>query len=176
MSLVLPRLASAFDPGQGLLRAEHFQMAYVTNDIDATCDLFGRQLGIREFARLEGPTAQGGHIRAELAWVGSILYELVQASGPGSEIFTSRLPAGDCSQGDRGFVLQHHHLGFLIANQEQWDGVLANAARNGWPVPHRGVNSLVEFCFVEAPGLPHYLEYLFATPAGLDFFASVPRT
>jgi hypothetical protein len=170
MSLVLPRPAPAFDPDQGLLHAEHFQMAYVTNDIDATCDLFGRQLGIREFARLEGPTAEGGHIRAEFAWVGSIMYELIEASGPGSEIFTSRLPPGD------GFVLQHHHLGFLIASREQWDGVLANAERNGWAVPHGGVNPLVEFCFVEVPGLPHYLEYLFATPAGLDFFASVPRT
>jgi hypothetical protein len=169
MSFVLPRIAPPFDPDRGLLRAEHFQVAYVTNDIEKTCDLFSRQLGIREFTRLEGPTAEGGHVRAEFAWAGTVMYELIEASGPGSEIFTSRMPRTE------EFVLQHHHLGFLIADQAQWDGVLANAGRNGWKVPHQGVNPLVQVCFVEVPGLPHYLEYLFATEAGLAFFESVPR-
>lgn len=169
MSFVLPRIATEFDPDRGLLRAEHFQIAYVTNDIEATCDLFGRQLGIREFARLEGPNGEGGQIRAEFAWAGSVMYELIQASGPGAEIFTSKMPQTD------DYVLQHHHFGFLIANQAQWDGVLANAKRNGWNLPYKGVNPLVEVCFVEVPGLPHYLEYLFATEAGLAFFESVPR-
>jgi hypothetical protein len=75
-----------------------------------------------------------------------------------------------------GFVIRHHHLGFLIQNQEQWDGVLANAARHGWAVPHKNINPLVEVCFVDVPELGHYLEYLYATPMGLDFFASVPRS
>jgi hypothetical protein len=75
-----------------------------------------------------------------------------------------------------GFALQHHHLGFLIHDQQQWDGVLANAARHGWAVPHRGENPLTRVCFVAVPGLGHYLEYLYATPAGLDFFAGVPRS
>jgi hypothetical protein len=169
VSFVLSRTASAFDPGAGLIVAEHFQMAYVTNDIEQACDLFGRRLGVRQFRRLEGRMPAGGHIRAEFAWVGALMYELISASGPGSEIFMDRLPQGEA------FALKHHHLGFLIHNQEQWDGVLAQAKQHGWSVPYRNVNPLVEACFVDVPELGHYLEYLFARQAGLDFFDSVPR-
>ena len=66
------------DPSRGLLNAAHFQMAYVTNDLDRACDLFSRQLGVRAFTRLEGPNGKGGHVRTELAWIGGIMLELVQ--------------------------------------------------------------------------------------------------
>jgi hypothetical protein len=154
----------------GLLRAEHFQMAYVTNDIDRACDLFGKRLGICEWASLGGPTPDGGEVQARFAWVGTLMYEIICGSGPGSEIFMDRLPQTP------GFALRHHHLGFLIHNQQQWDGVLANAAQHGWAIPHQGSNPLTQVCFVDVPELGHYLEYLYATPVGLEFFASVPRS
>jgi len=170
MPQVLTREPSDGETASGLLRAEHFQMAYVTNDLDRACALFGQQLGIRAWASLGGPMPDGGEIQARFAWVGTLMYEIICASGPGSEIFMDRLPKTG------GFALKHHHLGFLIQNQRQWDGVLANAAQHGWAVPHKGVNPLVEVCFVDVPDLGHYLEYLYATPAGLTFFASVPRS
>jgi hypothetical protein len=170
MSYTLPRLPTAFDSMSGLLRVEHFQIAYVTNDADAACDLLSHQLGVREFRRLEGQTREGGHIRAEFAWVGAVMYEIIEASGAGTEVFGGPMPHA------AGSLLTHHHMGFLIPDAEQWDGVLANAVRNGWSVLHRGSNPLVEFCFVRVPGLPHLLEYLFPTAIGLEFFNSVPRT
>jgi hypothetical protein len=166
----LDRPAPTFDPALGLARAEHFQMAYVTSDIEEAGRLFRDSLGIREFLRLEGPMAEGGYIRADFAWVGTLMYEIIQAEGPGAEIFTGHVPQGE------GFRIRHHHLGFLIHDQAQWDGVQAGAARTGFAIPHHNVNPLVEVCFVEVPGLGHYLEYLFATPAGMDFFHSVPRS
>ncbi len=169
MALMLPRPTEGFDPAAGLLLSEHFQMAYATSDIEAARALFMERLGIREFRRLEGPLAQGGYIRTDLVWVGTIMYELIQAEGPGSEIYMDRLPAGD------GLRIRHHHLGYLIHNQAQFDGMLAQAARNGWPVPYRNRNSLLEVCFVDVPELGHYLEYLFPVQAGIDFFSSVPR-
>lgn len=170
MPQLLPRPSSDGDTASGLLRAEHFQMAYVTNDIDRACDLLGRQLGIADFACIGGPLPEGGEIQARFAWVGTIMYEIICAQGPGSAIYNSRMPQSP------DFTLKHHHLGYLIHNQQQWDGVLANAALNGWDIPYRGVNPLVEVCFVDVPHLGHYLEYLFATPVGMDFFNSVPRS
>ena len=170
MTYGLTRPAPDFDAGSGLLVLEHFQMAYVTNDMGRARDLFHRRLGVREFCRLEGPLAAGGHMHAEFAWVGTQMYELICATGPGSALYMDRLPQG------AGFAIRHHHLGFLIHNRSQWDAVLAAAERNGWSVPYRNVNSLVEVCFVDVPELGHYLEYLFATPAGLAFFESVPRS
>ena len=170
MPQVLTRAPSDGQTAAGLLRAEHFQMAYVTTDIDQACAFFRDQLGIRTFAEIGGPLAEGGEIQARFAWVGTVMYEIICASGPGSAIYNSRM------RQTAGFALQHHHLGFLIGNQAEWDGVLANAAQNGWAIPYQGSNPLVEVCFVDVPHLGHYLEYLFATPVGLDFFANVPRS
>ena len=169
MPYVLSRPPASFDPGNGLLIAEQFQMAYVTNDIERALALLGARLGIRQFTRLEGPFPEGGQIRAEFAWVGTLMYEVIQASGPGSAIFMDRFPQTD------GFHLMHHHLGFLIHDREQWDRGLAAAERNGFAVPHRNSNPLVDVAFIDVPELGHYLEYLLPTQAGLDFFDSVPR-
>jgi Glyoxalase/Bleomycin resistance protein/Dioxygenase superfamily len=169
MAFMLTRREAALNPRGGLLLAEHFQMAYATTDIDRACELFGARFGIRKFRRLEGQMPAGGHIRAEFAWVGTIMYELIFASGPGSDIYMDRLPAGG------GFRIKHHHLGFLIHDQDQWKALIAEAEKHGWPVPYHNVNSLVEACFVDVPELGHYLEYLLPQKAGLDFFESVPR-
>lgn len=170
MPYKLTRPPADFDAGSGLLLLEHFQMAYVTNDIDKARALFRDRLGIREFCRLEGELPGGGYIEAEFAWVGTLMYELICAEGPGAEIYTGRLPDTN------DFVIKHHHLGFLVQNQAQWDAVQADVARNNWRIASRGTNPLVEVCFVEVPALEHYLEYLFATPAGLSFFDNVPRS
>lgn len=169
MEYLLERPAASMDPGAGMLLAEHFQMAYATTDIERACELFRSRLGIRKFARLEGPLAAGGYIRTELAWVGSIMYELMSASGPGSELYMGRLPQG------QGFAVRHHHLGFLLQSQQQWDAMLAKARQLGWSIPHRNDNALVEVCFVDALELGHYLEYMLPKQAGLDFFNAVPR-
>jgi hypothetical protein len=118
------RPRATFTPGSGLLRNDHFQVAYATNDIERACEMLSNQFGIREFRRLEGPTPAGGHIRVELAWVGGTMYELITASGPGSAIYVSRLPSDS-------FAIRHHHLGFLIHDEAQWDALESDAARIG---------------------------------------------
>ncbi len=170
MPFMLPRMSADFDPASGLLRAEHFQMAYATNDLAAARHLFADRLGIRQFATLEGDLADGGYIRVELAWVGSIMYELIEATGPGSAIYNSLLPDGE------GVHIKHHHLGYLVHDQAQWDGVMAQADRNGWGVPYKSRNPLLQACFVDVSELGHYLEYLFPEQAGIDFLESVPRS
>ena len=170
MPYKLNRPAADFDADTGLLVLEQFQMAYVTNDIAQAGELFRQRLGIREFTRLEGEMPGGGYIRADFAWVGTLMYEIIQAEGPGSEIFSDHLPASDT------FNLKHHHLGFLIQNQAQWEGVQANAQRNNLKIAATSSNPLVDVCFVEVPECGHYLEYLFATEAGMQFFDNVARS
>ena len=166
----LTRPAADFDAGAGLMVCDHFQMAYVTTDMERAKELFSRQLGIREFTALKGEMPSGGLMHAEFAWVGTMMYELICASGPGSAHFMDRLPQ------DGEFAIRHHHLGYLIHNQDQWDAVLAHAEREGFPVVNHNVNPLVEVCFVDVPHLGHYLEYLYATELGMQFFESVPRS
>ncbi|WP_033925903.1 VOC family protein [Sphingomonas sp. 35-24ZXX] len=170
MVLGLPRTFTPVTPGDGLLRAEHFQLAYATNDVDRACELFRRQLGIAQFRRLEGQLPKGGQIRVELAWVGPVMYELLSASGPGSAIYMDRLPPGP------GFAIRHHHMGFLLDSTEAWDALIVKAAAADLPVPYLNDNpGFLRSCFVDAQPLGHYLEYIWPEPAGLEFLLSVPR-
>ncbi len=170
MPYKLNRPAPDFDNPGGVLCLEHFQMAYVTNDIERAGELLRQRLGIREFTRLEGETPAGGFIKADFAWVGTLMYELIEPTGPGSEIFSDILPDTD------DFVMKHHHLGYLVQSQAQWDALLANAQKQGLDIASRSTNPLVEVCFIEVPELGHYLEYLFATEVGMNFFDKVART
>lgn len=167
---LLNRPIPAINVGAGLLRAEHFQMAWATNDLAQAKALLSERLGIDAFTPIGGATAAGGETWVELAWVGTIMYELITASGPGSDIIMSRLPKG------QGFAMKHHHLGYLIDGPQQWEALEAEAARAGWAIPHKSVNpGFMTSCFVDAPELGHYLEYIMPEPAGLDFFQNVAR-
>jgi len=127
MEHMLSRSAAYCNPGGGLLLAEHFQMAYVTTDMERALEMFKMRFGIQKFSRLEGQMPAGGQIRAEFAWVGTIMYELICASGPGSDIYMDRLPRDD------SFHIKHHHLGFLLRSREQWDACWSKPGRSAGP-------------------------------------------
>lgn len=168
MKQALSRPAPVYAPGAGLLRNDHFQMAYATTDIDRACALFGERYGIKEWRRLEGPLAAGGQIRIELGWAGGTMYELVWAEGPGSEVFRAGLPA-------EGFAVKHHHLGFYVPTAQAWADVKAEVERQGLKVLHvTDVPGFMQAIIVEVPELGHYLEYLFPEEAGVAFFEGTP--
>lgn len=171
MPLTLARSGAQPSLGDGFLRGEHFQIAYATNDIEQAAELFKARFGIREFRRIEGQMPAGGTIRVELAWVGPVMYELVTATGAGSDLYMDRLPGGP------GFALRHHHLGYLVSGEDEWAALLEAAASAGFTVPYHNDNTgFLRSCFVDAGPLGHYLEYLLPEPAGLDFFRSIPRS
>jgi hypothetical protein len=171
MSVVVPRPPVVFSPGDGLLRAEHFQTAYTTNDIERALALFRDRYRIPAFHTIESELPAGGSLRVDLAWVGGMMIELQRASGPGSELFNGVLPPG----GD--FAVRMHHLGYLIHDADEYAGVEAEAARAGWRVPFRNkVEGFLSWCFVEAPELGHYLEYIFPEPDGAAFLAGLPSS
>ncbi len=156
-------------PATQLMRNDHFQIAYATQDIDRACEVFAERFGISRFQRLEGERPGGGHIRVELAWVGGTMYELITAKGPNTEMFTDRLPA------DGSFAIRLHHLGYFIHDDKSWDALSSEAARLGVALIPGNVNpGFLKSCFVEAPELGHYLEYIYPEAAGIEFFQNVP--
>jgi hypothetical protein len=166
--LIMKRPSAVFNPAEGLLRAEQFQVAYATNDIERAKQIFGERFGIRAFRQLKAQMPSGGHIHIELAWLGSTMYELVTSSGPGSETFMRYITGS-------AFTIRHHHLGFLIHNDDEWNGMLAGVEKNGWQILSKNDNAgFMKTCIVEVPELGHCLEYLFPEAAGLAFFESVP--
>lgn len=160
-----PRPSSlASGAAAGLLATEPFQIAYATNDIEQAKALFQQQLGIRHFRELSGQLPSGGYIHVELAWVGNIMYELLTASGEGSELYMRGLP-------DDGFAIRHHHFGFLLRSTAEWEDLHQEIAARQWHMPSIShTPGFMRSCFVECPALGHYLEYLWPEPAGLTFF------
>lgn len=160
-----PRLPSAVTgPAAGLLSTEPFQIAYATNDIEQAKALFQQQLGIRHFRELSGQMPSGGHIHVELAWVGKTMYELLTASGEGSELYMRGLPAA-------GFAIRHHHFGFLLRTAAEWEDLHTEIANRNWHMPSLShTPGFMRSCFVDCPALGHYLEFLWPEPAGLNFF------
>ena len=165
--MLRPQLQS--DPSRGLLLTAHFQIAYATNDINRARVLLAERYGITRWQSLEGPLKDGGHICVELAWVGTVMYELLTATGEGSAIYMNRLPAED------GFYLRHHHLGYCITDNSQWAALMAEIEAKGHQMPHVSFNEgFMKSCFVDAPELGHCLEYICPEPEGLVFFNAVP--
>jgi hypothetical protein len=170
MKPLVKRPAVTFSAGNGLLRNDHFQVAYATNDIERACAIFRDRFGIKDYRRLEGPMAEGGKIRVELAWAGGTMYELVCAEGPGSECFTSVLPPV-------GFSIRPHHLGHFVHSQAEWVAIEQEIERGGWTVARKtDVPGFLKAYIIGAPELGHYLEYIYPEAGGIAFFEGVPSS
>lgn len=168
MELLLDRPLAACNPSRGLLSNEHFQMGYVTNDMARAEDLFRQRFGVKEFRPTEGEMEGGGHISVRSVWVGTVMYEIICATGPGSELYTDHVPAGD-------FATRLHHFGFLVRDEPGWNALEETIARDGWTVRHRSDHpGYVRALYVEAPELGHYLEYVLPAPALLERFRATP--
>jgi hypothetical protein len=167
MQNVITRPAGPTATG-GLLQAEHFQMAYVTHDVERACDVLRTRYSVRNFAPLHVSLPAGGKIHIELAWASGIMIELIEASGPGTEFYSDLLPT-------TGFSIRHHHLGYLVQNLSSWEALMRTIEVGEVPIAYQGHNEgFLRFCYIKAPEFDHYFEYLLLDPAGAQFFENVP--
>ncbi len=163
----LKRPTADFDPRRSVLNGEHFQVAYITNDIARAMEVFADRYGIANFVGQEGATPSGGQIHVELAWKGGVMFELIETSGPGSDFYNDRLPA-------EGFAIRHHHLGYMVWTEEEWDALHQKIADEGWPIAFQmRMEGYLYATYIHAPELGHYLEYIHPQAGGMAFFDSV---
>jgi hypothetical protein len=157
-------------PRDSFLRKEHFQIAYVTNDIARARDTLASRYGIANYHNVEGemPTG-GGYMRVALAWAGGTMYELIQAEGPNAAFYHNRLTSRD-------FQMRHHHFGYLIGDLGEWTALERKIAQEKWKVAFSVETAgFMRAIYIEAPELDHYLEYIFPEPAGAQFLENIPN-
>jgi hypothetical protein len=168
LSSLLKRPVPVFDPSKGLLHNEHFQIAYVTNDIDRAVEVFQRRFGVPRFRESDAELPSGATIQVRAAWLGGVLYEITCGKGPGMELWA-------CGAPSTSFVLRHHHFGFLVPDEDAWEALGREIARGGWTVlqrsDHPGIGRIV--C-VASPELGHCLEYIQPGPELLARFEATP--
>jgi hypothetical protein len=151
--------------GDGFLTKMHFQVAYVTSDLARAKALFAERYGLKGYAEMGGDDpATGDSLNVALAWAGGTMYELIEAHGPAWGFYHSRLPA-------EGFAVRHHHLGYLLQSEAEWDALEAEIARQGRAVAFRAVmDGFMRAIYIDAPELGHYLEYIYPEADGVAFF------
>jgi hypothetical protein len=168
MTETLGRPAAKFGPGAGLFRNDLFQIAYVTNDIERALKVFADRYGVKEWRRMEGDLAEGGHIRVEFGWAGGALFEVTQADGAGSALYRQGLPADE-------FAIRFHHLGYFIPSEAAWQALLKEIDEGGAKVfTKTNVPGFLQARIIEAPDLGHYIEYIFPEAGGVAFFQGTP--
>jgi len=152
-------------PVTGTLGFKLFQHAYVVRDLGAAIEIFKNRYGFARFTMVKMPPMQGGlAVRIALAWSAGLMTELIEARGPGLELYTDWLAGGA--------DIRLHHFGYLIETDEQWSVLEALLAAEGRPHLFGGDSPLCRFVYVYAPELGHYLEYVYPTPEGKAFFES----
>ena len=151
----LRRPLPVYDPAKGLLHNEHFQVAYVTNDIERAVEVFQRRFRVAGFRANDNELPDGARVGVRSAWIGGMMYELCYGAGPGMELYADWAPPG----GD--FVLRFHHFGYLIPDEATWAALEQQLAGGGWRVRTRSdVPGFFRGCYVEVPELGHFLEFV----------------
>lgn len=168
MNSPLKRPVPVFDPAKGLLHNEHFQIAYVTNDVDRAVEVFRRRFGVAAFRESDAELPSGAAIKVRAVWLGGVIYEITCGAGPGMDLWACGAPAA-------GFVLRHHHFGFLVPDDDAWEALEREIARGGWTVKQRSdTPGFGRIACIEAPELGHYLEYIMPGPELLARFEATP--
>ena len=151
-----------------------FQLAYVTDDIDAAVARAGPIFGIGAFRVNRGAEIETGAGLAlahfALAFVGEVQIEIIQPDGGADAIYRNGIREG-------GGALNFHHAGALITSEMAWNDVVAAAEASGADIPVRGqFGELMHYLYLDRrDSVGHYLEYMWQTEAGADIFAAVPR-
>lgn len=154
-TVALRRPAPVYDPAKGLLHNDHFQIAYVTNDVERAVDVFRRRFAVSAFRENDNELPGGAKVGVRSAWIGAFMYEICYGAGPGMELYTDWAPPG------RAFVLRFHHFGYLVPTEEAWTALEGEIDRGGWAVRARSdVPGFFRGCYVEVPELGHYLEFV----------------
>lgn len=151
----LHRPVPVFDPARGLLHNDHYHVGYVTNDLERAASLFHERFGVSQFRETGNELPGGGSIALRSVWLGNMMYEITCGSGPGMELYSNHAPPG----GD--FVLKFHHYGYLVPDDDSWNALKRQIDRGGWKVVlDSDTPGYCRACYVEAPELGHYLEFV----------------
>lgn len=150
-----------------------YETAYVTRDMEAALERMAQREGVHDFLVFAPPATRGAvsHLtKVAKAFVGDRMIEILEPNPAIDSIFTAFVPeaAGD---------LRLHHLGYLVADDANWDWLLARAAAEGLEIAYEGfVPDLIRVVYLDTrAGLGHYSEYIQNYEGGRALLERIPR-
>jgi len=147
--------------------AQHSQVAYVTNDIDAAVRTFEERfgaLGFYQFSNVgpDGQIGNGPQLKIALSRIGGIEIELIEPIGDTAPLFKDVLPEGP------ELAIRFHHVAIRIVGPiENWEAHAASIDRSKHPVVFEGSlgDDLRFFYTDERDAIGHYVEHVWMSPA-----------
>jgi extradiol dioxygenase family protein len=157
-------------PLGGVFRCDYFQTAYVTNDLERACEVFAERYGVSAWHSLDNSFQNGSRMSIRLAWIGGHNLEIIEAHGPGMEFYNDRLPEGE-------FAIRHHHLGYLLPDEQAWQDFETEIETRGWNVALADdLTGFLKVKYLDAPELGHYMEFFLLDAGGIAMFEAVPAS
>lgn len=146
----------------------HFQVAYVTRNIDACTAALGERFGLTKW-QIMPMHPKAPVTRLGFAYAGEMLIELIEAVPGRNTIFRDWIP-----ESEDGARL--HHLGYMIDTEEAWAAAVGQYQAAGITLFSDSMGDLLDFGYADTVAqLGHYCEIVRLKPAGKDFFADAPR-
>jgi len=150
----------------------HFQLAYVTHNLEAAQAVMGDHYGITRWQVMDMAAMgdQSPALRIALAYAGDRMVEVIEANPAVESLYTAWMPQGDA-------VLRFHHLGFLIPNADDFARARQHLLDCGYAMASEGgFGDILDFFYADTTAaLGHFYEVIHLKPAGLDFFKHVPE-
>ena len=157
----------------GPLGTEFFQTAYVTNDLDRAIAEMREHNNIPEFFVMDTPLPDGsGSIAIALAWTGGVQIEIIEPRAPNT-VYENVFSALK----EEGFGIRHHHFGYFVNSDEEWDALEAYWRDNGIEIAFGDTtDGFLRFAYIWNPTLNHYLEYVQPFAGLKEVFENVPSS
>lgn len=151
--------------------AQHSQVAYVTNDIEAAAAVFQEEYGAPGFYQFTNAgtvsDGDGPQIKIALVRIGGIEIELIEPIGDTAPLFSGVLPDGP------GLAIRFHHVAIRIDGPvANWDAHVASIDFAKHPIVFEGaLGDQLRFLYTdERDTLGHYVEHVWLAP---DLYATM---
>ncbi len=146
----------------------HYQNAYVTRDLDRAVELLGERYGLEDFIVFEPEMVlktplgdKPASVRAALAWAGGLQIELIQPCTGFLDHYLPYLPSDESDPTPR-----FHHV---AVRRDDLAAMRAEIAKLNLALAFEGEVPELIFIYLDARAtLGHYLEYVWASPAGWE--------
>jgi hypothetical protein len=168
--LLIPT-ASTFFPGSAVQ-----QIGYATTDCAEAVRRYGERFGVSKFLMLpntESTIAPGrvAILNVALAFVNDTMIEFIEPVSGADAIYRDVLPSD-------GFAIRHHHLGYAVSSEAEWQAKQREIERQRIAVVLSGESpDVIRYQYIDVrDDVGHYVEYLYYMGSGgRQLLEAIPR-
>ena len=152
------------------------QIGYATTDCEEAVRRYGERYGVANFLLLPNTVStiapgRTATINVAMAFVNGTMIELIEPAGGADTIYREVLPAS-------GFAVRHHHLGYAMFNDDEWDAMQREIERQKIAVVLSGESpGVVRYQYIDLRAdIGHYVEYLYYLgQGGQELLKAIPH-